>query len=148
MTLRQANLEDAKILLDWRNDPETRVNSINMEEVLWENHLPWLEKTLKNPSRLLFVAEEDGSPVGTVRADMSEDGKESELSWTVAPTWRGKGIGKKMVSFILEEIFLKGKTLKAEIKEKNIPSIKIAEALGFQKEREISEGLSMWTKEN
>ncbi len=147
MRFRRANLDDAKILLKWRNDPDTRVNSINMDEVFWENHLSWLEKTLKNPSRFLFVAEERGTPIGTVRADMSEDGKEFELSWTVAPEERGKGIGKRMVSLILSEDFLLGKKLKAEIKEKNIPSIKIAKSLGFQKE-EVSDGLFMWTKEN
>lgn len=141
-------MKDAEILFEWRNDPDARINSINMDKVLWENHLPWLEKTLNNPSRFLFVAEENQSPVGTIRADMSKNGKEFKLSWTVAPEARGKGMSKKMVALILGENFLRGKILKAEIKEKNIPSIKIAESLGFQKGKEISEGLFMWTKEN
>ena len=78
--LRPATTEDADILLEWRNDPETRIASHNTAEVQRNDHISWLSRTLGNPERRLYVAEEDGDPVGTVRADFA-DGV-WELSWT------------------------------------------------------------------
>ncbi|MBW6487332.1 MAG: hypothetical protein K0B01_14400 [Syntrophobacterales bacterium] len=71
ITLRPATIQDADMLLDWRNDPETRKASHSTSEVVTEEHIAWLTKTLGNANRRLLVAEEDGAPVGTVRADLS-----------------------------------------------------------------------------
>jgi hypothetical protein len=68
MTLRPARNEDWKILLQWRNDEDTRRNSHNMDEVSADNHKKWLHSVLNNPNRKLFVAV-DKIPVGTIRAD-------------------------------------------------------------------------------
>ncbi|MGF6850941.1 hypothetical protein QFZ51_006176 [Chitinophaga sp. W3I9] len=38
MILRKATIEDWKILLDWRNDIETRKNSHKIEIIEEENH--------------------------------------------------------------------------------------------------------------
>ncbi len=90
--LRPATIQDADLLLEWRNDPETRSASHKTAVVQREEHISWLLKTLDNPSRRLLIAEENEVPVGTVRADFS-DGV-YELSWTVAPDARGYGVGK------------------------------------------------------
>jgi len=127
--LRPATMDDAKILFDWRNDPLTRQHSHNSGEVPWKSHLAWLQTSLANPARTLYVAESDGTAVGTVRADLLEGG-EYELSWTVAPEARGKGFGKQMVLQFAREM-LSGKRLLAEVKRGNIASEKIAQALGL-----------------
>ena len=97
MILKQATIEDAKMLLEWRNDPLTQAQSINKEEIKLADHEAWLKKTLANPDRELFVAYEDDLPVGTCRIDRESNGDESifELSWTIAPSARGKNICKK-----------------------------------------------------
>ena len=127
--LRPATMDDAKILFDWRNDPLTRQHSHNSGEVPWKSHLAWLQTSLANPARTLYIAESDGTAVGTVRADLLEGG-EYELSWTVAPEARGKGFGKQMVLQFAREM-LSGKRLLAEVKRGNIASEKIAQALGL-----------------
>lgn len=119
MKLRPATIEDAQILFDWRNDPLTRESSISTDPVAWDDHVRWLEASLSNPNRELLVAEIDGVPVGTVRLD---DGV--ELSWTVAPSQRGKGIGKQMVSLVERGSI-------ARIKRSNVASQRIAGAAGF-----------------
>ena len=148
MKLRKAKIEDAKILLEWRNDPLTRENSINADEILWENHLAWLSKTLNNPYRTLFIAEDDsGIPVGTIRTD-KEGANTYELSWTIAPEYRGKGFGREMVVAILGENFLKNKKIRAQIRENNIPSIKIVKSLGFNLKTKDDDGLTEWVLSN
>lgn len=133
MTLRKATIEDAKMLLEWRSDHLTREQSIQTGGIKFEDHLKWLEKTLTNPDRELLVAFEADSPVGTCRIDKESTNGQSifELSWTIAPEARGKGMGKKMLGELINLPRLKGQKLKAVIRPDNIASIKMAEYFGF-----------------
>ena len=126
--LRPATMDDAKMLFGWRNDPVTREASHNSDEVQWESHMEWLKKSLVSNTRILYIAEADGTPVGTMRAD-KENG-EQEMSWTVAPEARGKGVGKQMVLQFVQEV-LPGAKIVACIKHGNVASEKIAQALGL-----------------
>ena len=131
--LRKATIDDWKILLDWRNDIETRKNSHNMELVEKEIHKRWLNSILANRNRQLYIAIESEMPVGTVRADFDEHISTYELSWTISPDFRGKGIGKKMVKLLTDKLNAK---LRAEIKYGNISSVKIAEFAGLKLKKE------------
>ena len=77
----------------------------------------------------LFILEYNEIPVGTIREDKLERGGEFELSYTISPMYRGKKIGQIMISLYLIE--RKG-TFLCEVKEENIPSIKMIEKLGFK----------------
>jgi len=132
ITLRPATMEDADTLLEWRNDPDTRKASHNTAEVQRSDHVSWLSRTLGNPDRRLYVAEGNGEPVGTVRADFS-DGV-WELSWTVSPRARGRGVAKRMVALLANEI---PEPIRAEVKTGNTSSARIAEHAGMVFQREI-----------
>ncbi len=123
---RRATMLDLERLLQWRNDSFTRQNSINTEPVQRETHERWLKASLENRKRKLYIAEISGEPVGTVRLDQQESGW--ELSWTVAPAARGKGIGKRMVK---EATNLITGNLTARVKDGNLASVRIAEYAGF-----------------
>ena len=126
MQLRLARLGDAQTLLAWRNNPITREASHYTALISEVEHILWLEKILANEKRKLYVAEIDGVPVGTVRVDSDNLGY--ELSWTVSPTKRSSGIGKRMLSQFAQEI---PESIRAEIKIGNSASIRIAEAAGM-----------------
>ena len=130
LTIRRVTAGDARLLFDWRNDPETRMQSGTTEAFEWGEHVAWLEKSLKNSRRILCIAENDaGTPIGTVRADLREDGF-TEISYTIAPNWRGKGLSKPTVlSFV--KTFLQGKKLAAKIKKGHAPSESVARALSL-----------------
>lgn len=125
--LRPATLSDAIMLYEWRNDPLTRIQSLNSEPVDLPQHLVWIETVIKNPKQRLYVAEVDTIPIGTCRADF--DGSQFRLSWTVAPNHRGKGFGLEMVRRLcqLHTPYI------AEVKKENQASIKIAEALSMKR---------------
>ena len=127
MKLRPVTLEDAQRLLDWRNDAQTRAASLSTAMVSLDDHLAWLSASLDNPARTLVIAERDGRPVGTVRADQ-RDGVH-ELSWTVAPDARGQGVAREMV--LMFRATLPGKVC-ARVREDNVASRRIAEALGLR----------------
>ena len=126
-------MEDADLLLEWRNDPSTRAASHSVEVVEREDHIKWLASSLDNPNRRLRIVEEDETPVGTVRADLA--GGVYELSWTVAPHARGRGIGKQTVALFASEL---RDPIRAEVKEGNAASAAIAEFAGMKLQR--SEG--------
>ena len=130
LSLRPATLDDARRLWNWRNDLDTRMNSVTQQKVPWESHLTWLNTSLRNPSRILLIAEERGVPVGTVRYDLRQKPSDWELSWTVAPEARGQGVGTRLVAEALRAH--SGQRLWARIKSENRASIAIAEKVGLQ----------------
>ena len=138
ITFRKATAKDFSFLLRLRNDPSTRAFSRNTAEVTESEHRAWVSMTLANPNRFLYIAEDAGMQVGTVRFDTLEKG--SEISWTVAPEARGRGIGKDMLQSALS---LHPSPLVAEIKIENIASQKMAEHAGFIRQ-EDKEGYSVW----
>ena len=126
MELRLATFDDADLLLKWRNDAKTRASSRNKQEISKKEHEKWLKASLADSNRELYIAEINSIPVGTVRSDY--DGQFYELSWTIAPEQRGKGIGKEMVSLITKKI---NKPVRAEVKKNNTASKRIAEYVGM-----------------
>ena len=131
LRFRPATPDDADMLLEWRNDHRTRMASQQDGEIDEATHRDWLERSLANMNRMLMIAEEQGIPVGTVRADYGDGAY--ELSWTVAPDARGRGIGKAMVAMFVAE--LPGDVY-AKVKKANHASARIAEAAGMMLERE------------
>lgn len=127
VNFRPANRDDWERLFDWRNDPVTRASSRNTAPIKWEDHVRFCETNMASMSLLTSIAECDGEPVGVIRCDTMPA---IELSWTVAPGQRGKGIGAAMVTKAAETCG--SKTLLAWIKPDNAPSRKVAEAAGFE----------------
>ncbi len=141
LSIRRAVISDAATLFRWRNDPLTRRSSLSESELEWDSHVSWLEETLADPGRKLFVLTEGDEPVGTVRFDVEAD-YEGRLSWTVAPEARGRGLGKQMVRLACSVI---PGGIRAEIKVENIASQKIAEYAGLTLDRTDS-GIQHWRR--
>jgi RimJ/RimL family protein N-acetyltransferase len=125
--LRELTKDDWKILLEWRNDQITRRNFFNSNLIKPSEHKAYINDTIINPNRTQFIFEFNMIPVGTIREDRLQKG-EFELSYTISPMYRGKKIGEKMMALYL--LARKG-TFYCEVKEENIPSIKMIEKLGF-----------------
>jgi len=126
LVLRPAAKADARLLYEWRNDPEARKNSRHADRVSWETHEAWLARTLASPECIIRIVEEQGRPVGMLRADQCTQGW--ELSWTVAPCARCRGIGRRMLQQFVATL---ARPLVAVIRAGNVPSIKIASATGL-----------------
>jgi spore coat polysaccharide biosynthesis predicted glycosyltransferase SpsG/RimJ/RimL family protein N-acetyltransferase len=142
LTVRPATLDDAALLLGWRNDSVTREVSRSSELVTWDEHLAWLSASLRREDRMLLVAEEGGDgprrPVGTVRWDR-DDGTTAhwEVSITVAPERRGEGMARPLLH-AGERYLLSSQpatdeetTFVAVVHEDNTPSAKLFAASGY-----------------
>jgi RimJ/RimL family protein N-acetyltransferase len=131
LKFRLATINDADILLKWRNDLKTRKSSHSVHKINTKEHIKWLTASLKDSNRKIFIVEYDGALVGTIRTDNLRD--VIELSWTVAPNARGCGIGKEMVAHIANKI---AKPIQAVVKVGNNASKQIAMYAGMKLIRE------------
>ena len=128
--LRSVISQDAPMLLRWRNDPETRRNSINTGEVTPEEHALWMNRVLVEDVYKAYVASADDIPVGVVRLEFDFKEKTCDLSFTVAPERRGRGYGSAMVAHALHG--LGDVCVTAEVKMFNQASRRIFDKLGFR----------------
>jgi len=129
LNLREIDFGDEELLLEWRNDAITRKNSISQAEVSKEDHKKWLEKTILNsPNIFLFILEDKGVPVGTIRSNKTGV-DEYELSWTISPDYRRQGYGTKILKLFLLN---KNSAFIARIMPLNTGSILMTERNGFK----------------
>jgi pseudaminic acid cytidylyltransferase len=129
LALRPVRMEDAALLLAWRNDPATRAASGDGDPVMPADHCAWLARLLADSDRSAWIAIRGLEPVGTVRAELDRSLGETTLSWTVAPGWRGCGIGAAMVRAVTAR--LPGR-LRADVKADNAASARVARLAGFE----------------
>ncbi|WP_022765726.1 GNAT family N-acetyltransferase [Butyrivibrio sp. XPD2006] len=96
--LRNATIEDAQDVFNWRNDPTTRANSFNKDEIDLESHMLWFGKRLGRENTLMYILMNGNKKVGNIRIDI--EGTTGEISYMIAPEARGKGYGKKILALL------------------------------------------------
>ena len=96
--LRNATIEDAQDIFNWRNDPDTRANSFNKDELDFESHMLWFGKRLGRENTLMYILMNGKTKVGNIRIDI--EGTTGEISYMIAPEARGKGYGKKILTLL------------------------------------------------
>ncbi|GJD51932.1 UDP-N-acetylglucosamine--N-acetylmuramyl-(pentapeptide) pyrophosphoryl-undecaprenol N-acetylglucosamine transferase [Methylobacterium crusticola] len=135
LSLRPAGPADARMLWVWRNDPLTRAMSRSSDAVAWEGHGAWLRTRLAEPGRTrLLVAEADGEPAGSLRLDRLPDGVAAEVSLTVSPLLRGRGLGARLLAALCGHAADTGfcRRLAAAVRADNAASRTVFERAGFR----------------
>lgn len=133
MVLRNATVDDARTLWEWRNDPETRRNALQTEPIDWDTHQQWLAGRLADTECQIWILVIDHDSVGQVRYDRI--GTVAEISIVVAPGFRGRGIGTSLLRLSANEACtkLQVSTVVGIVKDDNIPSQRAFERAGFQR---------------
>jgi N-acetylneuraminate synthase len=96
LTLTAATSADSELLLAWRNDPLTRAMSVNQHEVSVDEHARWLASILEDDARWLMLVRMDEQAIAVVRLD-ARGADARELSLTLAPEARGRGLAKDVL---------------------------------------------------
>jgi len=137
LSLRRAARGDAARLFEWANDPVTRAQSFSTNPIAWDEHCAWLEQTLTDPSRYLYIVELDGGsgaaePVGQVRFDASGDGT-AGVSLSLAPAWRGRGLAATALRLAITRVMSESgiSIVRALVKPSNDASIRSFLRAGF-----------------
>ncbi len=146
VTLRLATAADSDALFAWRNDEETRKASSSTAAVPRADHDAWFARSLDSKDRVLFVAMHEGAAVGTARMDrdvsLGAASRVWEVSLTVAPHARGKGLAAPMLTALSDAALEReAALLLARLKPENQKSRAAFEAAGYHgfSERRLGE---------
>ncbi|MFI5287089.1 MAG: GNAT family N-acetyltransferase [Candidatus Dormibacteria bacterium] len=141
VTLRGARWDDASMVRAWRNDADAVRFSVSARPVAAGEHARWFARAVTDPQIRLWIAEENGIPVGQVRVDL--DGESGVVSIAVAASARGRGVGQQMLRLALEEIQRQHivTTMTAVTHPDNQASIHAFERVGFRRRDMSEEGL-------
>lgn len=129
--LRNAVEEDARMLLDWRNESSVRQNSFSTDIIEYEDHIMWFRRKLADDNEKLLIFMRDETPVGQIR--LSNDGHEVEISYSIDNRYRGMGYGKaiiRMAENVLRKEHYLGKVV-GLVKKENEASKKVFSSLGY-----------------
>lgn len=122
--LRNIVFDDADMLLEWRNDANTRRNSKNMALISAKEHYDWIKNVIDSED-LFFILQDASMPVGMVRVAV-ENGV-GTISYNIAPDKRGCGYGRRIIQLLENYILEHGINvkLKAVVKKDNVASQRI-----------------------
>jgi RimJ/RimL family protein N-acetyltransferase len=130
---RRARACDESMLLEWANDPVTRQSGFAPQAISTSTHHTWFRDRLRNPDGCCFyvVEHSSGVPIGQVRFERSGDGW--EIHFALAPEYRGRGLGCKMVNAALEKMRHEtdGGLVFGQVRQGNLPSRRLFQRLGF-----------------
>ena len=95
---------------------------------------------MNDPNTKIWILEDYGIPAGQIRWGLN--GKEAILDYSISDAFRGRGLGKVILKRGIDEVrkIWAGISLIAEVKEKNIASIKAITAAGFKQSNSIKSG--------
>jgi RimJ/RimL family protein N-acetyltransferase len=131
--IRTVTMDDAELLLAWRNDEETRQMSRRVDRIGPNEHHAWLASALEDPDRLLALFLIDDEPVASVRYD--RQAPDAEVSITVAPDRRGRGVASlalRAAESALRQEWPHVEALVAIVHVTNAPSRRLFERDGYQ----------------
>lgn len=127
LTTRLATQADCDTIFEWANDPLARQFALNPQPIPYENHVKWYTGKMVSEDCILTIFESAGIPAGMVRLDKSEDSW--IISYSVAPVFRGLGLGLVFIERILSEY--PQLTYTAIVRQANTASQKVFESLNF-----------------
>jgi RimJ/RimL family protein N-acetyltransferase len=135
MIIAKASLQDSNDIWTWRNDPYTRSMFINTDEVSWDIHRNWFEKSLINPNRFLYIGYievKEDEKVGMCRFDIEINSNIADVSINLNPKMRGKHLSHQLLADSIT-VFWENRriSLKATIKKENTASIRCFSKCGF-----------------
>jgi UDP-2,4-diacetamido-2,4,6-trideoxy-beta-L-altropyranose hydrolase len=96
VSLRLAMESDCKQVYEWRHHPDIRGKSRVSAPFSFESHMQWYAEALRNPDRVMLIAECSGQPISVVRFDIT--GEIAEISVYVAPDRLGEGWGAEVLT--------------------------------------------------
>lgn len=131
LTLRPVKKKDYETILEWRNDPDVRINSLTQHIISIDEHIEYWNYFLKNESNFAFIAIHDNSDIGVLKLK-NIDNATYEIDIFLSKSYRNRGLGSQVLKIAKDVALKKGiKKLIAKIKYDNEASKKAFEKVGF-----------------
>lgn len=131
--LRKVTHNDCKLVFEWANDEIVRLNSFNVEPIIYENHVDWFRKKLESNNSFMYIFEVDSVEVGIIRLDKIHDNSYL-INYSIAKEYRGKGYATLLLKLVKETY--KNSVLVGKVKATNIGSLKAFIKAGYLEENQ------------
>lgn len=131
--IREINLNDAKMVLDWRNQDFVRNNMYNNNIIDYETHIKWFNKILNSETCKYFIYENKNIPMGVIGfTDIDKNAKKASWAFYLG-NQRFRGAGSEMEQLALDYAFnqLGLYKLSCEVLEFNYPVVEFHRKFGF-----------------
>jgi len=134
-SLKQIQFSDWKILLEWRNDDNTRYQFFDSSVIDETTHKEYIKNICNNKNQYILYIND--TPVGTIKSNIKNN--IHYLGYSISNKFRGKNL-----SIIMMQLFLYNKSgiFICEIKDTNIASIKMVERIGYKLQKTKSNVLT------
>ena len=131
LNLRPVEKKDYEKILEWRNDPDVRINSLTQHIISIDEHIEYWNDFLKNITNFAFVVTQDNKDIGVLK--LKNINKTTyEIDIFLSKHSRNKGLGPQILEIAKEISIQNGiKKLIAKIKYDNEASKKTFEKVGF-----------------
>lgn len=138
--LRYMTIEDTDMVVRWRNTQVVRDNFIYQKEVTRQDHLNWFHNKIETGKVIQFVICDNvtDKPLGSIYLQNFE-WEHKKAEWGIFLGEKeafGRGVGKEAAKLLVKYGFEEKKLHKitSKVLPFNIPSVKMNEAAGYQRE--------------
>ncbi len=133
ISLRDATLDDARMLFEWANDPDVRSASFSSDPIAWTEHLTWLEARLGNPNAWTFIARARDEPIGLIRFDRI-DAERLRVGVALGKAARGRRLASPLIVTGTRAALARSgaASVVADVKVANLRSTSAFEAAGYE----------------
>lgn len=145
ISLNKIEKDDCDIILNWRNDPISRLNSKNKNLILKKDHIKWFNLKLNSKNDITLIAKISHLRLGTVRYDKINE-KLFEVSINLNPNFRKIGLSKKILNLSEKKIKARGVLIKAFVLKENLASIKLFKSCNYKINKTAKSGLVEFRK--
>ncbi len=135
-----ANKEDSFFFYYLRNEAICRHNSLNTSLISTEDHDSWFEIRISSSNHFLIVGSLDNEKIGVCRFEF-QDSKTYIISYALIPSFRGLGLSHDFVDKAINKFLELVQTpvnIIANVRDKNISSIKLLKTLNFEECKSLS----------
>jgi len=145
VSLRPAEADDARLLFDWLNQPESLAGKLDtVAPVAWDTHRAWFEARLSSCDCGIWIAEKNGQAIGQVRAERRDDGR-LHVDIYVAAEARRRGAGAEILDQLAATCATRwpGEPLIARVLIGNTASLALFEGGGYRVQHEARDNVEM-----
>jgi len=128
------SLDEKKMVLDWRNDPNIRKWMFTQEIISLDNHLDYIESLDTRKDRVYFLVKKASQMIGVIDfTNIDYEGKRTEFGIYTNPALRG--VGNVLMESMIDYAFntFKVNTVISEVFEDNISAIRLYKRYNFKR---------------
>jgi len=135
LKIRESKLSDENKILEWANEKSVRENSFSKSKISVIDHKKWFLNIKNDLNKYIFIISTfDEKPIAQTRFELYDDF--FKIDFSIDKEFRGYNLAFKVLCISFLHLNSRShfyKKIIAEVKSKNIPSIRTFEKLNFYK---------------